>query len=98
MFITILDYYATGEGRLIQIKTGLTEEESKEGMDDYFLLASETFEIKKMIEGYKDKDHKDYEEIKYYYEFLEEVVPYSLSMMKKHGYTELNYKNYINVS
>ena len=58
MYIGYLNYFETGQGIRVILKTAPTIQELKEGIDNYFLIGFEIFELDKVFDCSK-KEKQD---------------------------------------
>lgn len=108
-YLLCLDYFATGEGRLITFfyKKGMTVDKMKVEMNriletDYFSPGYDIYNIDDLIQNIQENNIKKEESL--YLELLEEHVPVFYKHLmrsvkeKGHPIEELYYSHHINLS
>lgn len=98
MYVGILNYFETGCGIRIIVKTGETIEEVKEGIDDYFLIGLTIIPMQDVIESIEKKSTEDNKKIKELMVTLEHYCPVAYKDLNKYKILDLNFEYSINLS
>lgn len=96
MYIGCLNYYETGCGIRIILKTGKTVEDIKKDIDDYFLIGLSIMSIEDVKTAIKNEEMTN--EIKVLMMTLEHYCPISYANFVKYKVIDLNFEYSLNLS
>tara|TARA_Y100001960_G_C14783049_1_gene888315 strand:- start:7614 stop:7910 length:297 start_codon:yes stop_codon:yes gene_type:complete len=98
MYIGYLNYFETGQGIRIILKTAPTVKELKEGIDDYFLMGFEIFDLDKVFEFSRKEKENTPADVWDVLETLRMHCPIAYRSFKKYGILDLKYEYSINLA
>lgn len=97
MLIGFFNYFETGCGIRVFVRTAKTIEEIKQNIDDYYLLGLEYMELETLISSIKDPSFST-PETKEVLMMLEHYCPIAYENLIKYNHIDIDFQYSINLS